>query len=632
LYGLHAAHRDLDAEARKLLILLPQHEQYLQEYGPAYIEPRWTKQIKRSHEMIELAGRDGGEKLNVWQQQQENQIEELLRRRPWGLLHTLGLLRRLPQDRFFLGEMQEKGSMRFFDPYFANTTELAALKYAEWDTNGTVIESWSEALEFACDRPSLNDRTLAELAGLEELGVGLAYLYNMGRAVARGVEISVDSQGWVNSEPELELKQRLELYDQRNKEFSLLGSTAGTFYPSDAPGDYETKRVAAVRRIGLWQDEAREEWKYPTLGGSLPKWDKRFGYYYIDLEGAYQYLKLLENEVLAQYGMSPELIVASLMAIGRLTLYFVYPDFKPESMSRDSIVHIDRKGYVLIEDEVMDNVVFDSLALQAFQYGFPDIACDNSEGFAHSFKRLAYLDSYRREDLSLRDGMPVIRRSDNDQPVFMPPPFIYPAKSHRIIDLNAISGFVNGLFECLTLEDKPRQKVAKDLEERLGEFLDERLDYPRAFKTSKELRYQPPDGPKRSIAELDVSLRVENVLVVVDAKSIRVSQGYRRHEYGALRLRWEKFEEYVKKADEQANNLAARPKGSNYDLKSDGYTHIVTLLCSAKPEYIDSNEKRFYIRDDLPRVATPLELRDYLSAVTPQELMSLPFAKKIECI
>lgn len=630
MYGLHAVHRDLDAEARKLLILLPQHEQYLQEYGPAYREPRWAKQIKRSQEVIELAGRDGGEKLNVWQQQQENQIEELLKRKPWGLLHILGLLRRLPQDRFFLGEMQERDDMRFFDPYFANTTELAALKYAEWDTNGTEIKSWPEALEFACDCPSLNDRRLAEVAGLEELGVGLAYLYNMGRAVARGVEISVDSQGWVNSQPELELKQRLDLYDQRNKEFSLLGSTAGTFYPSDAPEDSKTKRVAAVKRIGLWQDEAQEEWEYPTLGGSLPKWDKRFGYSYIDLEGAYQYLKLLDNEVLAQYGMSPELIVASLMAIGRLTLYFIYPDFKPESMSRDSIVHIDRKGYVLIEDEVMDNVVLDSLALRAFQYGFPDIACDNSEGFAHSFKKLAYLDSYRREDLSLRDGMPVISCSDNDQPVFMPPPFIYPAESHRIIDLNAISGFVNGLFECLTLEDKPRQKVAKDLEERLGEFLDERLDYPRAFKTSKKLRYKPPGGSKRPIAELDVSLRVENVLVVVDAKSIRVSQGYRRHEYGALRLRWEKFEEYVKKADEQANNLAARPKGSNYDLKSEGYTHIVTLLCSAKPEYIDSNEKRFYIYDDLPRVATPLELRDYLSSVTPQELMLLPFAKKIK--
>ena len=630
MHGLHAVHRDLDAEARKLLILLPQHEQYLQEYGPAYREPRWAKQIKRSHGTIELAGKDGGERLNVWQQQQENQIEELLRRKPWGLLHILGLLRRLPQDRFFLGEMQERGDMRFFDPYFANTTELAALKYAEWDTSGTEIKPWPETLEFASDCPSLNDRSLAEVAGLEELGVGLAYLYNMGRAVARGVEISIDSQGWVNSQPELELKQRLDLYDQRNKEFSLLGSTAGTFYPSDALGDSGTKRVAAVKRIGLWQDEAQEEWKYPTLGGSLPKWDKRFGYTYIDLEGAYQYLKLLENDVLAQYEISPELIVASLMAIGELTLYFVYPDFKPESMSRDSIVHIDRKGYVLVEDEVMDSVVLDSLALQAFQYAFPDTACDSSEGFAHAFKRLAYLDSYRRENLSLRDGMPLINHSDNDQPIFMPPPFIYPTGSHRIIDLNAISGFVNGLFECLTLEDKPRQKVAKDLEERLGEFFGERLDYPRAFETSKELRCKSPDGSKRPIAELDVSLKMGNVLVIVDAKSIRVSQGYRRHEYGALKLRWEKFEKYVEKADEQASKLAARPKGTNYDLRSEGYTHIVTLLCSAKPEYIDSNEKRFYIRDDLPRVATPLELREYLSSVTLQELRSLSFAKKIE--
>ena len=85
----------------------------------------------------------------------------------------------------------------------------------------------------------------------------------------------------------------------------------------------------------------------------------------------------------------------------------------------------------------------------------------------------------------------------------------------------------------------------------------------------------------------------------------------------------------MRHANAQADGLTHQPRGKNYDLVADGYTHVVTLVCSTLPEFIDTDEENFYIRDDLPRVATPLELRNFLAEAGEDELKALPFAKLI---
>ena len=132
------------------------------------------------------------------------------------------------------------------------------------------------------------------------------------------------------------------------------------------------------------------------------------------------------------------------------------------------------------------------------------------------------------------------------------------------------------------------------------------------------------------VAELDISLRVGSVLVAIDPKALHISPGYRRFVHADLRNRWrKKFEHYVEHAEEQAEKLALQPRGTNYDLPADGYTHIVTLLCSTVPEYIDTDDPTFFITDDLPRVASPPELRNYLAEVAEKDLKTLPFARRI---
>jgi len=338
--------------------------------------------------------------------------------------------------------------------------------------------------------------------------------------------------------------------------------------------------------------------------------------------------------VKTQYGLSPELIVAALSALGDVVERFVAPlgmDQTPLDTFAERIAYLDKRGYLIVRDDVMDDVILGPWFAEAYRKEFPDIPLTGEpDGFAHGFKRLAYLDSYRREDLTLEDGMPRVRRSGQDDQVLMPPPFVYPAGDHRIVDLNAVGNFLQGIVDCLVLEEAPRRRVSRSLEQRLGDFLDRELDHPRAFEPSKELRGQDPgQRSSRVVAELDASVKVGSVLVAIDAKSLQVSPGYRAHVHADLRNRWQKFERYVEHADGQAETLAGRPRGSNYDLTGDGYTYVVTLLCSTVPEYIDSDDPNFFVKEDLPRVATPTELRDYLAEVTEEELKELPFARFI---
>src|SRR5829696_8058028 len=71
--------------------------------------PGFVEDFVRNRRRLELAGREGAETLDAWLSQTEERIAALLERRPWGLLHVLGLLRRLPNDQFFLGEVEEEG-------------------------------------------------------------------------------------------------------------------------------------------------------------------------------------------------------------------------------------------------------------------------------------------------------------------------------------------------------------------------------------------------------------------------------------------------------------------------------------------------------------------------------------------
>jgi hypothetical protein len=207
----------------------------------------------------------------------------------------------------------------------------------------------------------------------------------------------------------------------------------------------------------------------------------------------------------------------------------------------ERLAYLDKRGYLIVRDEVMDGSILGRWTAEAYRKAFCDAPSPGDlDRFAHGFKRLAYLDSYRREDLRLEDRKPWVRRPELGDPVPMPTPFVYPAGDYRVVDVNAVGNFLQGIVDCLVLEEEaPRQRVSRSFEQRLGDYFDREFAHPRAFEPSKELRVQPPGERSRVIAELDASVRVGSVLVAIDAKAIHVSPGYRRYVHTDLRNRWQ---------------------------------------------------------------------------------------------
>jgi hypothetical protein len=628
-----------DAAATAILALLPETIDYLNAGAPEYRPPRWVTEFQNSPREISIRGKEGADLLDGWRRQTEAEMEAILRREEWGLLRVLGMLRRLPADHFFLGERPAEGAPRHFDPYLANVAEYAALRYAARDARGTRLEAWTKGPSgFGRDIPEVDRGGLAQVMALTRLtGPQFGHLDNVRKTLARGGEATQRPDGYMDARQDPGLAQRFDLYDRRRARFSSYGSTAGAFR---SPGDDDDPlgSLHHFQRATWREDEGRDPWRYERLGRWIPKSEKRFVISKDSLRPLYEHLHLLEDVVIDRYGLAPEVIVAALMSLERCLWFFLCAGFDYENLEADRLVFLDRTGCLLVGEGIMDTAVLGQIAHEAHKHAFPDAPRDaDASRFAHGFKRLAYLDSYRLEDISLEDGHPWVRGTGDAQPTPMPRPFVYPAgPSARLVDLHALGEFARGLYDCLSPLQKAGQRVSKDFELRLDEYLGEGTGRPRAFPSGTELRRRMPGGGKESVAELDASFGVGSVLVAVDAKSIPISLGHRRYQYGALRTRWEKFagdgkrKGYVQKADGQAEKLARHPRGINYDLSAAGYTHVVTLLCSAVPEFVDTDDPGFYVREDLPRIATPQELRAFLTETDEAELRSLPFARRLD--
>lgn len=621
-----------DAVTVELDRLLPEAIDHLNSGGTEYRPPAWVANLWANPREIRFSGKAGANLLEKWRGQTEAEMKTIVQREDWGLLRVLGILRRLPTDYFFLGERLEEDAPRRFDPHLADVAEWAAMKYARHDATRTSLKAWTEGpTGFGYDEPEVDRESLAEIMALTRLASRqFGHLGNVRKTLARGGETIFHADGTMDSRQSPELQRRFDLHDRRGQRFSFYGSTAGTFNPA---GGGEEDRLGSLLYMGRtsWrEDEGRDDWRYEGLRRTIPKADKRFVVSEIRLRPLYDHLSLLEDVVLEQYGLAPEVIIASLMSLSKCLLYFLCAGFEPETLEPDRLAFLDRRGYLVVGEGIMDTAVLGQLAYEAHKHAFPDSTRHGDpESFAHGFKRLAYLDSYDSENISLEDGHPWVR-IDETQTVPMPRPFVYPIGSEAfVVDLYALGDFVRGLFDCLRPGDRPGKRVSKNLEVRLDGYLGAELDHPKAFPTGQELWHRTSGGRKEKVAEIDVSFMIGSVLVIVDAKSIVLSPGYRRYFYGALKRRWKKLEAYVEKADGQAEKLARHPRGTNYDLLAGGYTHIVTLLCTAMPEYIDTDDDGFYLSDGLPRIATPHELRGFLAETTEADLKALPFAKRV---
>ena len=120
-----------------------------------------------------------------------------------------------------------------------------------------------------------------------------------------------------------------------------------------------------------------------------------------------------------------------------------------------------------------------------------------------------------------------------------------------------------------------------------------------------------PDGTSKQI---DASFSVGKRLFIVECRAWPRSIGHEKGQKESIDYIKRKIDKTLEDIDEKAKWLSVHQTGSNYDISSLGFTEIVPVGVSPFVEYIPSLFEWYWLRDDVPRLLTPSELKDELQS------------------
>jgi hypothetical protein len=130
--------------------------------------------------------------------------------------------------------------------------------------------------------------------------------------------------------------------------------------------------------------------------------------------------------------------------------------------------------------------------------------------------------------------------------------------------------------------------------------------------------------------DLDVPLKVGTTLVLAEAKGHRLHYETEAVDCRFLEERWESVRDYPEKADRTAERVAGMRDHEDLRDSLVGVERILSVLCRPYPEWIPTEDPRFWLRPPaednrgVPRILTPLELREFLESASNDEIAALP--------
>ena len=131
-----------------------------------------------------------------------------------------------------------------------------------------------------------------------------------------------------------------------------------------------------------------------------------------------------------------------------------------------------------------------------------------------------------------------------------------------------------------------------------------------------------PTSPCKSLSgqskQIDAAFEAGDTLVIVECKAVARSIAFDRGDPTAINFRCEIVDRALSEVDEKARWLSQNPVGRNYDLRR--FERILPLASTPFVEYIPTLDKRYWLKDGLPRVLKPSELELALKDGTLEEL------------
>jgi hypothetical protein len=123
---------------------------------------------------------------------------------------------------------------------------------------------------------------------------------------------------------------------------------------------------------------------------------------------------------------------------------------------------------------------------------------------------------------------------------------------------------------------------------------------------------KPCKTDKGESRQIDYAVACGSHLVIAECKAVGMSIAFDRGDPKAIKYRTNNVvERGLYEVDDKAKWLAVYPLGTNYDLSN--YDYILPVVVSPFVEFIPSQDTRYWISRDLPRVITPKEFENLLN-------------------
>lgn len=200
-------------------------------------------------------------------------------------------------------------------------------------------------------------------------------------------------------------------------------------------------------------------------------------------------------------------------------------------------------------------------------------------------------------------------------------------------DFRRVSGKANLLFQLAEAAvERPEGTVREVLFPIAGEQTMRDLvfgDSP-AVERVEDLRNYVVERKKGQDDDLDIPLRVGNTLVLAETKGHRLHYETEAVDRRFLQERWEDVRGYLEKADRTAERVAGMRDHEDLREALAGAERILPVLCRPYPEWVPTEDSRLWLRPPaegdrgVPRILTPLELKEFLESTTDEEIAGLP--------
>ena len=125
-----------------------------------------------------------------------------------------------------------------------------------------------------------------------------------------------------------------------------------------------------------------------------------------------------------------------------------------------------------------------------------------------------------------------------------------------------------------------------------------------------------PTKPCRATAgeerQIDYAVARGSHLVIAECKAVGMSIAFDRGDPEAIKYRTDNVIELaLSQVDDKARWLTTHPVGTNYNVTK--YDHVLPVAVSPFVEFIPSQDTRYWVSKDIPRVLTPIEFENLLN-------------------